>query len=141
MHRTQNIHSLDINHDRVWPKLDRRDIAHAVGVLVRQCCLTLYQLLYKKPEPVPTLKAVTRLLSRISSDAQSVPEFQRQVVTPVIPKFSLALAGLVQSHADIELQVVFFFSVVTVNILLTVWNQGIMPEHVDTNRDNVSCTT
>jgi hypothetical protein len=108
MHRTQNIHSLEINHDRVWPELDRYGIAYAVGKLVRQCCLTLCQPFYKKPEPVPTLKSATRLLSRIFSDAKSIPEFQRQVVTPVIPKFSLALVGLVQNHADIELQVALY---------------------------------
>jgi hypothetical protein len=61
----------------------------------------------KKAEPVPTLKAAIRLLSQIFTMAKDLPEFQRQVATPNVPKFSLVLVGLVQNQTDQELKVRF----------------------------------
>jgi rRNA processing/ribosome biogenesis len=61
----------------------------------------------KKAEHVPTLKAAIRLLSQIFTMAKDLPEFQRQVAMPNVPKFSLVLVGLVQNQTDQELKVRF----------------------------------
>jgi len=51
------------------------------------------------------MKASIRLLRQIFSAAKDVPEFQRQVATPNVLKFTLALIGLVENHIDVELKV------------------------------------
>ncbi|KAH9062756.1 rRNA processing/ribosome biogenesis-domain-containing protein [Lactarius vividus] len=58
----------------------------------------------RKEEPVPTLKAVTRLLTYIFSVAIDTPEFQRQIAFPNVPKFSLALTILAEDHPSCELR-------------------------------------
>jgi hypothetical protein len=59
----------------------------------------------RKEEPVPTLKAVTRLLTYIFSVAIDTPEFQRQIATPNVSKFSLALTIIAEDHQNRELRV------------------------------------
>ena len=59
----------------------------------------------KKQEPIPTLKAATRLLTRIFSAAIDTPEFQRQVASPNVPKFALALIAVAEDHPSRELKV------------------------------------
>lgn len=58
----------------------------------------------RKEEPVPTLKAVTRLLTYIFSVAIDTPEFQRQIASPNVPKFSLALTIVAEGHPSRELR-------------------------------------
>ncbi|KAI9448089.1 hypothetical protein H4582DRAFT_2107490 [Lactarius indigo] len=58
----------------------------------------------RKEEPVPTLKAVTRLLTYIFSVAIDIPEFQRQIAYPNVPKFSLALTIVAEDHPSRELR-------------------------------------
>ncbi|KAH9179758.1 hypothetical protein EDB89DRAFT_1841888 [Lactarius sanguifluus] len=58
----------------------------------------------RKEEPVPTLKAVTRLLTYIFSVAIDTPEFQRQIASPNVPKFSLALTIVAEDHPSRELR-------------------------------------
>lgn len=55
-----------------------------------------------------------RLLALVFSAAVDIPEFQRQLATPNVPKFSLAVLALAEKHHDRELQVatlsiIFFF--------------------------------
>lgn len=59
----------------------------------------------KKQEPLPTLKAAIRLLTHIFSVAIDTPEFQRQIASPNVPKFSLALIVIAEEHASRELKV------------------------------------
>ena len=59
----------------------------------------------KKQVPLPTLKAATRLLTHIFSVAHDTPEFQRQIATPNVPKFSLALIVIAEDHPSHELKV------------------------------------
>ena len=59
----------------------------------------------KKQEPVPTLKAAMRLLTHVFSVAIDTPEFQRQVASPNIPKFGLALIVVIEDHPSRELKV------------------------------------
>lgn len=59
----------------------------------------------KKQEPVPTLKAAMRLLTHVFSVAIDTPEFQRQVASPNIPKFGLALIVVAEDHPSRELKV------------------------------------
>ncbi|TFY51360.1 hypothetical protein EVG20_g11035 [Dentipellis fragilis] len=61
--------------------------------------------LLSKNEPVPNLKTAIRLLFRIFSAATDVPEFQRQLATPNVPKFGLALLTLADKHTDHELKI------------------------------------
>ncbi|TFK43691.1 rRNA processing/ribosome biogenesis-domain-containing protein [Crucibulum laeve] len=58
-----------------------------------------------KSEPLPTLKAAIRLTRTIFSSAIEVSEFQRQVSTPNVPKFSSALISLAEKYSDLELKV------------------------------------
>lgn len=58
----------------------------------------------RKEEPVPTLKAVTRLLTYIFSVAIDIPEFQRQIASPNVSKFSLALTTVAEDHPSRELR-------------------------------------
>lgn len=59
----------------------------------------------KKPEPLPLLKASIRYLRHVLSAATDVPELQRQLATPTVPKFSQALVSIVERAADYELKV------------------------------------
>jgi hypothetical protein len=59
----------------------------------------------KKQEPVPTLKVAMRLLTHVFSVAIDTPEFQRQVASPNIPKFGLALIVVAEDHPSRELKV------------------------------------
>lgn len=59
----------------------------------------------RKEEPVPTLKALTRLLTYIFSAAIDIPEFQRQIASPNVSKFSLALTIVAEDHPSRELRV------------------------------------
>jgi hypothetical protein len=52
----------------------------------------------KKPESPPVLKAAVRLLSTVFTSVLDMPEFLRQVITPNVQKFSLALITLAESH-------------------------------------------
>lgn len=57
-----------------------------------------------KPEPLPLLKASIRYLRHVLSAATYVPELQRQLATPTVPKFSQALVSIVERAADYELK-------------------------------------
>ncbi|KAJ7781030.1 rRNA processing/ribosome biogenesis-domain-containing protein [Mycena metata] len=61
--------------------------------------------LLAKKEPPPILSASVRLLRVIFSAATDVPEFQRQVATPNVSKFTAALIPLAEKHADNELKI------------------------------------
>ncbi|KAI9466959.1 hypothetical protein BJY52DRAFT_1141931 [Lactarius psammicola] len=65
---------------------------------------TALPLFSRKEEPVPTLKAVTRLLTYIFSVAIDTPEFQRQIASPNVSKFSLALTIAAEVHPSRELR-------------------------------------
>lgn len=60
----------------------------------------------KKNESMPCLKSSIRLVRYIFSNAGDVPEFQRQVVTPNVTKFSQALLSLVEKVEDEDLKVI-----------------------------------
>jgi hypothetical protein len=51
------------------------------------------------------LKASVRYLRHVLSAATDVPEFQRQLATPTVPKFSQALVSIVNNVAEYELKV------------------------------------
>lgn len=57
-----------------------------------------------KPEPLPLLKASIRYLRHVLSAVTDVPELQRQLATPTVPKFSQALVYIVEKAADYELK-------------------------------------
>lgn len=67
--------------------------------------MQLTHLTLKKPESLPTLKAAIRLLRYILTAATDVPEFQRQVATPNVPKFTAALVNLAESRPEQEFKV------------------------------------
>ncbi|EPQ59104.1 hypothetical protein GLOTRDRAFT_103172 [Gloeophyllum trabeum ATCC 11539] len=58
-----------------------------------------------KNEPLPNLKAAIRLLRYIFSGATDTPEFQRQLVTPNIPKYSQAIIALAEKQDDAVLKI------------------------------------
>lgn len=51
------------------------------------------------------LKASVRYLRHVLSAAADVPEFQRQLAIPTVPKFSQALVSIVENVAEYELKV------------------------------------
>lgn len=57
-----------------------------------------------KPETLPLLKASIRYLRHVLSAATDVPGLQRQLATPIVPKFSQALVSIVEKAADYELK-------------------------------------
>lgn len=65
----------------------------------------------KKQEPVPTIKAAMRLLTHVFSVAIDTSEFQRQVASPNIPKFGLALIVVAEDHQSRELKVSHYESI------------------------------
>ncbi|KAL7282519.1 hypothetical protein ACG7TL_003990 [Trametes sanguinea] len=52
--------------------------------------------------PVPTTKAAIRLLRLVFSSAMDVPEFQRQLCIPNVPKFGNALIAIVEKETNVE---------------------------------------
>ncbi|KAF5358971.1 hypothetical protein D9758_004780 [Tetrapyrgos nigripes] len=58
-----------------------------------------------KKEPIPVLRAALVLCSAIFTCATDIPEFQRQVSTPNVPKFTAALISLLEKESDVELKV------------------------------------
>lgn len=56
-------------------------------------------------QPAPTTKAAIRLLRLVFSGAMDVPEFQRQLCTPNVPKFANALVALAEKEANPEVYV------------------------------------
>lgn len=59
----------------------------------------------QKTEPGPSMKAAIRLLRFVFAEATHFPEFQRQIATPNVPKFSAALVSLAERNEDEEVQV------------------------------------
>ncbi|KAI0775967.1 rRNA processing/ribosome biogenesis-domain-containing protein [Trametes elegans] len=59
-------------------------------------------------QPVPTTKAAIRLLRLVFSNAMDVPEFQRQLCVPNVPKFGNGLITIAEkeTNADVNLLVV-----------------------------------
>ncbi|KAI0638331.1 rRNA processing/ribosome biogenesis-domain-containing protein [Trametes polyzona] len=53
-------------------------------------------------QPVPTTKAAIRLLRLVFSGAMDVPEFQRQLCVPIVPKFGNALIAITEKEANPE---------------------------------------
>lgn len=81
------------------------------------------QLTHKKAEAKPTLKASVRLIRCIFTGATDVPEFQRQLATPNVPKFSLALISLCEKYPDSELKVkhIKFYTVPYLILVLSLY--------------------
>lgn len=72
----------------------------------------------QKNESAPALKAATRLLRFVFAESTNFPEFQRQVSTPNVPKFSLAISSLAEKNSDEGLQVNHISSL-AVTLILT----------------------
>lgn len=68
----------------------------------------------KRNEPIPTLKAAVRLLRTIFTTALDITEFQRQVSTPNVLKFTTAIIELAENHGDTDLKVNFMIEQVTI---------------------------
>ncbi|KAF7332113.1 RIX1 domain-containing protein [Mycena kentingensis (nom. inval.)] len=84
-------------------------IAVALPLLaVRSLFLPRLNLMYlrtKRKESPPVLRAAIRLLRVIFTTATEMPEFQRQVATPNVAKFTVALISLVETCLDEELKI------------------------------------
>ncbi|KAJ7180313.1 rRNA processing/ribosome biogenesis-domain-containing protein [Mycena crocata] len=82
-------------------------IAHKSSVLSKSMMIECAQSwigialpVLSKKECTPILSASVRLLRVIFSAATDVPEFQRQVATPNVAKFTAALIPLAEKHVD-----------------------------------------
>lgn len=64
--------------------------------------LTIYM---KKTDSVPATKASIRLLRYIFANGADVPEFQRQLCIPSVPKFSTTLIFLAEQSEDVSVKV------------------------------------
>lgn len=80
---------------------------HSKSIIIdcAQTWLAVALPLLSRNEPVPTLKASIRLLRQIFISATEVPEFQRRIATPNIPKFSAVLISLTDKQHDRVLKV------------------------------------
>ncbi|EMD40910.1 hypothetical protein CERSUDRAFT_111496 [Gelatoporia subvermispora B] len=74
--------------------------------------------LLPKNEPVPVVKASIRLLRYIFANGSDVPEFQRHLCIPNVPKFSSALVTVANQHGDIDVKVL---SIETLTHLIQVY--------------------
>ncbi|KAF7352611.1 Pre-rRNA-processing protein rix1 [Mycena venus] len=86
-------------------------LAHKTSVLSKSTMIECAQSwigialpILSKKECLPILCACVRLLRVIFSAATDTPEFQRQVATPNVAKFTAALIPLAEKHVDIELK-------------------------------------
>lgn len=109
MPRVPNVNLFQVVDARVCSELGHSSIAVTLSPYVSfveqyQQHLHIF-LCIQKDESVPTLKAAVRLLRAIFTNAKTITEFQRQVSTPNLPKFSAALVLLIEKHADGELRV------------------------------------
>ncbi|KAJ7498714.1 rRNA processing/ribosome biogenesis-domain-containing protein [Mycena latifolia] len=84
-------------------------IAHKTSVLSRSTMIECAQSwigialpVLSKKEATPILSASVRLLRVVFSAAADVPEFQRQVATPNVTKFTAALIQLAEKHVDVD---------------------------------------
>lgn len=59
----------------------------------------------KKTEPLPTLKAAIRLILHLFTSSVDKPEYQRQVCTPNVTKYSAALLALTTRNEEQSFQV------------------------------------
>lgn len=59
----------------------------------------------QKKETVAVLKGSVHLCRCIFSSATDLPEFQRQVAVPNVPKFIAAMIALLEADCDAELKV------------------------------------
>lgn len=59
----------------------------------------------KRNEDIPNIKTSIRLLNHIFFLALDIPEYQRQLATPNVPKYSTALLNLAEKTENQELQV------------------------------------
>ncbi|KAE9410119.1 hypothetical protein BT96DRAFT_953314 [Gymnopus androsaceus JB14] len=57
-----------------------------------------------KKDSLPALKASVNLCRIVFSNATDIPEFQRQVSTPNVPKFTAALILFLEKDVDLELK-------------------------------------
>ncbi|KAI0743285.1 rRNA processing/ribosome biogenesis-domain-containing protein [Irpex lacteus] len=80
-------------------------LSRAIMLECAQSWVTASLSFISRNESVPVLKACIRLLRYIFTAATGIPEFQRQVSTPNVPKFSSALLTIIEKHDDVELQV------------------------------------
>ncbi|KAI0352983.1 hypothetical protein OH77DRAFT_1427754 [Trametes cingulata] len=53
-------------------------------------------------QPIPTTKAAIRLLRLVFSNAMDVPEFQRQLCVPNVPKFGNALIAIAEKETNLD---------------------------------------
>ncbi|KZP24698.1 hypothetical protein FIBSPDRAFT_951090 [Athelia psychrophila] len=81
-------------------------LSKAIMIDCAQSWLSVALPMLSRSEPAPTLKAAMRLLIQIFNGATDVPEFQRQVSTPNVPKFSAALISLAEKNGDREVKLV-----------------------------------
>ena len=104
-YRVPNCHSFSRTFIRKLSELGQRGLVFTFSPCVYPYPLLIHLTLHKKQEPLPTLKAAARLLTHIFSVAIDIPEFQRQVASPNVPKFSLALVQFAEDHPSRELKV------------------------------------
>ncbi|KAI0720268.1 rRNA processing/ribosome biogenesis-domain-containing protein [Cerioporus squamosus] len=77
-------------------------------------------------QPAPTTKAAMRLLRQVFSSAMDVPEFQRQLCTPNVPKFANALIALAEKETNPE---VYLLAIDTLTHVVTLYPSLCRPLH------------
>ncbi|RPD67014.1 hypothetical protein L226DRAFT_477086 [Lentinus tigrinus ALCF2SS1-7] len=77
-------------------------------------------------QPAPTAKAAMRLLRLVFSNATDVPEFQRQLCTPNVPKFANALIAMAGKETNPEL---YLLAVETLTHIVTLYPSLCRPLH------------
>ncbi|GLB33999.1 putative rRNA processing/ribosome biogenesis [Lyophyllum shimeji] len=77
-------------------------------------------------EPAPVLKASIRFLRVIFSAGAGIPEYQRQVATPNVPKFTAAILGLAEKQEEEDLRILILE---TLTILVPLYPTLNRPSH------------
>ncbi|TFK94656.1 hypothetical protein K466DRAFT_475938 [Polyporus arcularius HHB13444] len=107
-------------------------LAHQTAILSRDIMLECAQswvgaaMPLLMNQPAPTTKAAIRLLRLVFSGAMDVPEFQRQLCTPNMPKFANALVALAEKEASPE---VYLLTLDTLTHIVTLYPSLCRPLH------------
>ncbi|KAK1233310.1 hypothetical protein PQX77_003536 [Marasmius sp. AFHP31] len=96
--------SLMIENAQSWIQVALPILSVRSALIIVLATLILFRIIEQRSEPAPVTKAALAICRIVFTVAIDVPEFQRQVSTPNVPKFTAALIQCIE-NASIEMEV------------------------------------
>ncbi|KAJ7590791.1 rRNA processing/ribosome biogenesis-domain-containing protein [Mycena floridula] len=102
------LHSKDVSGRWIGLCLAQRTAVLSKSLMIEsgQSWLGVALPLLSKKDPAPVIKSAVHLCRTIFSSAVDIPEFQRQVSTPNVPKFNAVTIALLEGSSDSELRTI-----------------------------------